>query len=66
MPMHTCPDCAGRGSVHTSTVAVIGEESTTWCRSCYGCGLVRLPEEDDEHDDTALLWPESIRWRRSA
>jgi len=64
--MHPCPDCAGCGVVHTSTIASTGVDMISWCRACSGSGLARVPEEDDEHHDITLLWPESIRWQQSA
>lgn len=66
MPMDTCPTCAGSGSVHTTATAHVDADAVTWCRACSGSGLVRLPEEDDEHEVIDLLWPESIRWRHTA
>jgi hypothetical protein len=41
-------------------------EAPTWCRTCYGWGLMRLPEDDDELEPPELFWPESIRQRESA
>lgn len=67
MTVAPCPDCRGAGSApggHPPGPAA--SELPSWCRTCYGWGLVRLPEDDDEQDLPELLWPESIRWRESA
>lgn len=62
-----CPDCRGTGSVAGQPLHDhAASEVRSWCRTCYGWGLVRLPEDDDEQDLPELLWPESIRWRESA
>lgn len=66
--MDACPDCAGSGVVHSIRVLAVGtdHDHRTWCRTCWGLGLVRVPDEDDEQDAVSLLWPESIRWTNSA
>ena len=67
MPVVTCPDCRGTGTTpgRNPSGPATGD-SPTWCCTCCGWGLFRLPEEDDEHDPPELRWPESIRWRESA
>lgn len=66
MPMHACPDCAGSGVVHASTLTADGDDRTTWCRTCSGNGMVRIPDEDDEHEPIPLYWPESVFWKQRA
>jgi hypothetical protein len=61
MTTTVCPDCHGSGST-----PVRDGEAPTWCRTCYGWGLMRLPEDDDELEPPELFWPESIRQRESA
>lgn len=67
VPTALCPDCRGAGAAASQRLhGPDAGEHISWCRTCYGWGLVRLPEDDDEQDLPDLLWPESIRWRESA
>lgn len=66
MSMLICPDCQESGSVGAELRPQRSGNRRTWCRTCYGSGLVREPDHDDEQESIELLWPESIRWTRSS
>jgi hypothetical protein len=64
--MTPCPHCDGSGAEKTAHADACGLQVFIWCRECYGTGLVRIPDEDDEQEQVELLWPESIRWKHRA
>jgi hypothetical protein len=54
MSMAVCPRCHGSGSVTACLVHGRHACGLTWCRICYGKGLIRLPDEDDDQEEE--LW----------